>query len=167
MKVNELEALIRESVKEALSQRPTKRKHSKQTLKESAEFSGGSLGADIALEPKVEHAVTLAAHCAKILTGEIKTSDTQSPLLKCLDDIVNTFLDSEKDFAVPDLNPSDLASQFQNALNQQMVDSSKRTAKVAKAILDKAIDKLNVYRDEFAIVEAGYDQYGESIKKRQ
>jgi hypothetical protein len=171
MKVNELESLIRESVKETLSQKPIKRKRSKKALKEGAEFRNGSLGADLELEPKVERAVMLAVHCAKVLMGGVpKHPGTQGSVLeKCFDDIMGLFLDPQGDFSVPDLNPDELRQEFATQLSHQMVDPGNKISRVSKSILDKVIDKLNVFVGERMIAEvassleeAGYDQYGEN-----
>lgn len=157
MKANELENLIRESVKETLSQKPTKRKRGKKTLKEGAEFSGGSFGADIALEPKVERAVMLAAHCAKVITGGIARSPdaSGSALEKCFDDILGLFLDPQGEFSVPDLNPDELRHEFATQLSHQMTNPGSKIAKATRLILDKVVDKLNVYVGEAMITEAG------------
>jgi hypothetical protein len=174
MKANELEVLIRESVKHTLAEKHTKRMRGKKALKEGAEYSNGSLGADIALEPKVERAVMLAVHCAKVLIGGVaKHPGTQGSVLeKCFDDIMGLFLDHEGDFSVPDLNPNELKHEFATQLDHQMTNPESKIARVSRIILDKVVDKLNVFVGERMIAEvassleeAGYDQYGENSDK--
>lgn len=172
MKANELEVLIRESVKHTLAEKHTKRIRGKKALKEGAEYSNGSLGADIELEPKVERAVMLAVHCAKVLTGGVarQPGDQGSTLEKCFDDIMGLFLDREGDFSVPDLNPDELKHEFATQLDHQMTNPESKVARVSRIILDKVVDKLNVFVGEAMIAEvagsleeAGYDQYGENM----
>jgi len=141
-------------------------------LGEGAEYSDGSLGADIQLEPKVERAVMLAVHCAKVLTGGVakQPGEQGSTLEKCFDEIIGLFLDDQGGFSVPDLNPDELKNEFTTQLDHQMTNPESKIARVSRAILDKVVDKLNVFVGEAMIAEvagsleeAGYDQYGENM----
>lgn len=138
MKEKELKKLISESVKETLKSK---------TISEGFEVSSNHLGADIDLEPKVEHAVMLAAHCAKVLAGVVKKEPESegSTLEKCFNDIIGLFVDNQGEYSVPELDINQLKNEFNSQVHLQISDARNKIAKMTKAILDKVIDKLKVY----------------------
>lgn len=109
---------------------------------------------EIEPSPKIEQAVLLAVDCAKVLAG-ISPKETGTPgvLSDCFDKIMNLFLDASGDVSYP-IEPDELRSQFFSQLDKQFVDSSNKIARVAKMILGKVVDKLNVFLSEKMIVDA-------------
>lgn len=150
MKVKELEELIRESVRETVRKK----------LKEEASFHHGSIGGNFELGPKVEQAVMLATHCAKLITGAVSqpAGFVGSALEKCFDDILKLFVDSEGGFSVPDLDLDHLKHEFASQLSHQITQPDGKIGKTSRLILDKAVDKLNVYAGETMITEGWGEQ---------
>lgn len=149
MKAKELEELIRESVRKTI----TENSSGKSTVKRTG--SGNKLNEAFELQSRVEQAVIAAVHCAKIITGSVQKPSgfIGSTLEKCFDDILKLFVSETGDLAVPDLNPDELRDSFFAQLDQQIVDPASKTANISKKILDKAVDKLNVYVGESMIAE--------------
>lgn len=92
------------------------------------------------LEP-VEQAVTLAAHCAKVLAGAVpnQAANNTSIVLKCLDDISNLFQEP--------VNSEELKSQFDKQVQLQLQDPNSKTTKLTNMILSKAIDRIGVLNE--------------------
>lgn len=92
------------------------------------------------LEP-IEQAVTLAAHCAKVLAGAVPNQATSntSIVLKCLDDITNLFQGP--------VDPKELKLQFDQQMQIQIQNPDSKTAKLTKMILSKAVDRVNALNE--------------------
>jgi hypothetical protein len=150
VKVKELKQLIQESVKETLEE-----ERKKASLKENIGYQDGSAGVDDGLQQKVEQAVTLAVHCAKTLASITPrpTGYAGSILGKCLDDIMELFVEPTGDFTVPELTPEQLRNDLFQQLDMQMVRPEGKVWKTSHAILDKVADKLDVYVAETLIAE--------------
>lgn len=106
------------------------------------EDMGMDIGSGGGLEDKIEQAVTIAAHCAKTLSGAVPHAPNNkgSLLSKCFDDIMDLFADSPEEIA-----PKDLEREMLSALEMQVNDSGGSVWRTTKAIIHKVIEKLNVH----------------------